>query len=132
MTAQFTVSPIRGGGFVVEGTDAMGKEGTTILRSDSWAVVLEYRRLEEAQEVFDNEVDGVFGPILAAAEKLHQAQVSPSDATVVVLKPAVEGVKPEAAVEVTLDAAGEVLQAIELGEVDSLRWINGDLYVMGS
>lgn len=130
MSASFTVSPIVGGGVLVEGVDAAGREGTAILRSEAWNFVVEYKAKVEAEAAFDGEVEEFFAPLLEAAEKFQAATESAADQVTVVLAPGTEHVAEVPPVEVVLDAAGVVLQALDAGQFDSLRWVAGDLVVV--
>lgn len=130
MSAQFTVSPIKGGGVLVEGTDAAGREGMTILRSESWEYVVEYRRKRAASEEFDQTVEEFFAPIIDAADKFAAAGTVDGD-TVVVLDEGVEGAKAVEPFKVHLDAAGVVLRTLAEGDHDTLRWVGSDLVVVG-
>jgi hypothetical protein len=129
MSAQFTVTPLVGGASLVEGTDAAGREGTTVLRSETWNEVVRYQKQVQAVEAFDEKVDEFFAPLLDAAEAL-KADEDETGWDVVVLKDEVEGVDHDPEVRIKLDTDGTVLRVLAEGDHDQLRWVGGDLVVV--
>lgn len=129
--ATFTHTPLVGGGILVEGTDGSGKEGTAVLRSDAYVQLKSLQLQAEADAELGDEVRTFFKPLLDAAENYRVKTEAPSRATTVTVKEGVEPTAGEQPVEVELDDQGFVLYTlIDLGDVDSLRWVGGDLVVV--
>src|SRR3954469_8452849 len=63
------ITPLINGGYLVEGTDSAGREGTTGLPSERWEMVTHLRNHEVAQEQFDDVVKEFFAPLTDAADK---------------------------------------------------------------
>lgn len=126
----FVTTPAIGGGVLVEGTDSKGVDGQTILRSEKYDQLLELRALKEAQTEFEGEVDKVFGPIIAAAEKFEASTAKPRTGYFVTVVQGTEGVDAEPTIEVELDEQGIVLYLLEQSKHTSLRWVNGDLVAL--
>lgn len=129
MSARFTVTPLVGGGSLVEGTDAAGKDGTAILRSETWNEVVRYQQQVQAVAEFDEKVDEFFAPLLDAVDSLKAAE-DETGWDVVVLKDEVEGVDEEPEVRIKLDTDGTVLRVLAEGDHDQLRWVGSTLVVV--
>lgn len=129
MSAQFTTTTLVGGGVLVEGTDNAGREGTTILRSETWNEVVKYQQQVAAVEQFDKSVDEFFAPLLAAVDNLKAGE-DETGMDVVILKEEIPGVDEEPEVRIKLDSEGTVLRVLAEGDHDTLRWVNGTLVVV--
>ena len=123
----FTVTPLMGGGTLVEGTDVTGKEGRTILVSDRWEMLKSIRLHKQASEVFDAQVEEFFKPITDAAD-MAQAIAHPvtEDWSKVTVTEGTEGVEPEV---ITLDMDGVILRLLDETDGSMLRWIGEDTLV---
>lgn len=123
----FTVTPLMGGGVLVEGTDVTGKEGRTILVSDKWEMLQSVRAHNKATEVFDAQVEEFFKPLTEAAE-LAQSIAHPvtEDWSRVVLSEATPGVDAEV---IVLDMDGVILRLLDETDGSMLRWIGEDTLV---
>jgi hypothetical protein len=123
----FTVTPLLGGGTLVEGTDVTGKEGRTILLSDKWDAVKSVRAHIAASEAFDEVVTEFFKPLTDAAEMAtaiaHPASADWSKVTIV------EGTEGVPAEVVSLDMDGVILRLLEETDGAMLRWIGEDTLV---
>lgn len=123
----FTVTPLMGGGTLVEGTDVTGKEGRTILVSDRWEMLKSIRLHKQAAEVFDAQVEEFFKPITDAAEAAKAiAHPVTEDWSRVVVTEGTEGTEPEV---VTLDMDGIILRLLDETDGSMLRWIGEDTLV---
>jgi hypothetical protein len=123
----FTITPLMGGGTLVEGTDVTGKEGRTILVSDKWDMLQSVRAHKEAQSVFDTQVEEFFKPLTDAAEQaVAIAHPQSENWSRVVLTEATEGVKAEV---IELDMDGILLRLLEETDGSMLRWIGDDTLV---
>lgn len=123
----FTITPLLGGGTLVEGTDVTGKSGRTILISEKWNAVKTVRAHIAASEAFDEVVTEFFKPLTDAAEAA-QAIAHPvtNDWSVVTIS---EGTEFEPAEKVRLDMDGTILRLLEEGQHDLLRWVGEDTLV---
>lgn len=123
----FTVTPLLGGGTLVEGSDVTGKTGRTILLSDKWEAVKSVRAHIKANEVFDQVVTEFFAPLTEAAEAAqaiaHPAAAEWSKVTLV------EGTEFEPAEVVSLDMDGVILRLLEETDGSTLRWVGEDTLV---
>lgn len=123
----FTTTPLINGGYLVEGQDSKGNEGTTILLSDRWDMVQHLRAHGTAQEVFDQAVQEFFQPLTEAAEAASAVLRGPTqDWGRVTLGEAVQGHEEEV---IQLDTDGILLRLLAEGRHDLLRWVGGDTLV---
>lgn len=123
----FTVTPLMGGGVLVEGTDVTGKEGRTILVSDKWEMLQSVRAHNKATEVFDAQVEEFFKPLTdAAAAAQAIAHPVTEDWSRVVLSEATPGVEAEV---IVLDMDGVILRLLDETDGSMLRWIGEDTLV---
>lgn len=123
----FTITPLLGGGTLVEGTDITGKSGRTILISDRWDAVQSVRAHMRASEAFDEVVQEFFAPLTEAAEAAqaiaHPATTEWSRVTIT------EGTEFEPAEVVSLDMDGVLLRLLHETDGSTLRWIGEDTLV---
>ena len=123
----FVVTPLLGGGTLVEGTDVTGKTGRTILLSDKWEAVKSVRAHIAASEAFDEVVQEFFAPITEAAEAAQAiAHPTATDWSTVTL---VEGTESMPAEVVALDMDGVILRLLAETDGSSLRWVGDDTLV---
>ena len=123
----FVVTPLMGGGTLVEGTDVTGKTGRTILLSDKWEAVQSVRSHMRASEAFDEVVQEFFAPLTEAAEAAQAiAHPTATDWSTVTL---VEGTEFEPAEVVSLDMDGTLLRLLAETDGSSLRWVGDDTLV---
>lgn len=121
----FTVTPLVSGGYLVEGQDSKGIDGTTVLHSQSWDYVQHLRTHEVAQAEFDATVDEFFKPLTDAAEAFNAKLGGPTNEWgTVTIGETVEG---KQARTLDLDEAGIVLRILDETDGSSLRWVSGDL-----
>jgi len=123
----FVVTPLMGGGTLVEGTDITGRTGRTILVSDRWDAVKSVRAHMRAAEAFDEVVHEFFAPITEAAEAAtaiaHPVKDDWSRVTLV------EGTEGEVAEVISLDMDGILLRLLEETDGSTLRWVGEDMLV---
>lgn len=125
--AQFTTTPLLSGGYLIEGADDTGKTGTTVLLSDKWDMIQHTRLHKQAEAVFDAGVEAAFAPLVAAAEQAQALlEGGRSEFASVLLD---EGVEGQPRVEVDLDADGTILNILDQGRHDLLRWVGDDTLV---
>ena len=125
--AQFTSTPLMGGGVLVEGTDDTGKSGRTLLHSDRWAMAQHLRKHKDAEDIFGAAVKQTFGPLIKAAEDAKALLAEPtSEWDTIVLTEQSDGVEEE---KVSLDADGIILNILSAGRFDLLRWVGDDILV---
>jgi len=123
----FTVTPLLGGGTLVEGSDVTGATGRTILLSDKWEAVKSVRNHIAASEAFDQVVTEFFKPITEAAELAETiAHPTATDWSTVTL---VEGTEGTPAEVVSLDMDGVILRLLEETDGSQLRWVGEDTLV---
>lgn len=121
----FQITPLVSGGYLVEGTDSKGVDGSTILRSDKWDAVKYFRTHDLATAEFNQMVSEFFAPLTEAADKAKALIAGPTkDWGTVILNEGVEG-QPTKSVE--LDEHGILLRLLDEEQVDQLRWVNGEL-----
>ena len=121
----FSITPLVSGGYLVEGTDGKGVDGTTVLRSEKWDAVKYTRAWDLATDEFNKVVEEFFAPLTEAADaaktKVTPPQVAWNQVTIT------EGTEGTESKVITLDEHGVLLRLIEEGHDDKLRWVNGDL-----
>ncbi|MGV0949444.1 MAG: hypothetical protein ACOYB3_02140 [Azonexus sp.] len=121
----FTITPDMFGGFHVEGTDATGKSGATILESPAWERVLTTRAHKEASQVFDAAALEFFKPLTDAAEQAKAiAHPSTNPWSEVTIDEGIQGVAP---VKVKLDRAGTILRLLDETDGSMLRWVGDNI-----
>ena len=120
--AAFEVIPLKGGAYLVEGTDDRGTFGSVVLMSQQWAKVVALRNHRLDLENYNQKVLEIFGPILDAVPQ----RVSDPWSTVVV-ETEVEGLPGR---NIDLDPDGIVLHILSEGRADLLRWVSGELYAL--
>jgi hypothetical protein len=121
----FSVTPLVSGGYLVEGTDSKGVDGTTVLHSASWDYVQHARAHVTADAEFEASVDKFFKPLIKAADAHAALLAGPiNEWGTVTLGEEVEG---KSARNVELDEQGIVLRILDETDGSSLRWVGGDL-----
>jgi hypothetical protein len=123
----FTITPLLGGGTLVEGTDVTGKSGRTILISDRWDAVQSLRNHMRASEAFDEVVTEFFKPLTEAADAAsaiaHPVTTQWNKVTIS------EGTEFEPAEVIDLDMDGVLLRLLHEEQHDLLRWVGEDVLV---
>lgn len=122
MGAVFSVTPLLSGGYVVDGEDAVGVKGSTTLKSEAWDAYNYIQSQTKAVEEFDKAVRKFFKPLTKAADKLRVSDENPY-ATVTIG----EDVEGTETTTIELDEAGILLNILDQGEFDVLRWVDGKL-----
>lgn len=120
-----SATPLLSGGYLVEGEDSKGVEGSAVIQSDRWDYVLHLRAHEVADAEFEKAVDEFFKPLTDAADKAKAAVTGrTNEFATVTIGEVVEG---KDAHVIELDEAGIILRLIDEGKTDSLRWVSGQL-----
>lgn len=121
----FSVTALVSGGYLVEGQDSKGAEGTTVLHSEAWDYVQHVRTHEVADAEFNATVEEFFKPLTDAADARLKALAGPTNewGTVTVG----ETVEGKTARTLELDEAGIILRILDETDGSSLRWVNGSL-----
>lgn len=123
----FTVTPLLGGGTLVEGSDVTGKTGRTILISDAYDRLVSYRNHTVANEEFAKVVDEFFAPLTDAAAQAQAIAHPPvAEWSKVVVSEATE-FEPE--VSFNLDMDGVLLRLLNETDGSTLRWVGEDTLV---
>jgi hypothetical protein len=118
----FTVTPLVSGGYLVEGQDSKGVDGTTVLHSQSWDYVQHLRTHEVAEAEFNDTVEAFFKPIVDAADAFNAKLAGPTNQWgTVTIGETVEG---KQARTLDLDEAGIVLRILDETDGGSLRWVS--------
>lgn len=127
----FTTTNLVGHRVLVEGTDRFGRTGQTVVDSTQWDDINTNVQFERATKEFEAEVEKFFAPIAAAQDKLAETMKSKLDGIeTMVLKEAVEGVRPEDAIVIHLTKDSQILRILEQGDGDArLRWVNDELEI---
>jgi hypothetical protein len=118
--------PTADGGTLVEGTDARGTDGITVLYSEKWNAVVAMREHKIDESEFKDVVDQIFGPLMEKADEIRNRRNKNVDLTRVVITEGTEGVE-EVAVDLAGDSQGTALKLLDEGKADLLRWVNGQL-----
>lgn len=116
----FEVTPLLTGGTMVTGTDATGKEGSTVLWSNAWAAAQLAQQQDAAMAEFDASVEAFFAPLTEAADKLASLN-EPSEWETVTIGEKVEG---QSAKVIRLDHDGILLRLLAETDGSSLRWLD--------
>jgi hypothetical protein len=121
----FTVTPLVSGGYLVEGTDSKGVDGTVVLKSERWDYVQHLRAHEIADADFTAVVEKFFAPLTKAADKAAALVAGPTNKFgSITIGEEVEGVS---ATTVELDEQGILLNILDQGKTKRLRWVSGTL-----
>lgn len=121
----FTVTALVSGGYLVEGQDSKGVDGTTVLHSQSWDYVQHLRTHEVAEAEFNATVEEFFQPLTDAADALKAKLAGPTNEWgSVTIGETVEG---KQARTLDLDEAGIILRILDETDGSSLRWVGGSL-----
>jgi len=129
----FTTAQIAGGNRVlVQGTDAFGVTGSTVVDSTEWDSVKQHQALHVAQDEFDAAVEEFFAPIEAAMAALDKAVERPERDAInyVVLHDGIEGVDHVPAQIQKLSKDSVILRVIEQGDYARLVWVGDELEVL--
>ena len=124
MSAVFAVTPLISGGYLVDGEDAVGTKGSTVLRSEAWDAAEYVRDASVAVDEFDAKVKEFFAPVVEAADKLHAVGEEANEFATVTIG---EVVEDKESTTIELDEAGILLNILNQGEFDRLRWVSGEL-----
>lgn len=125
MQTAFKVTPLIGGGYLVEGADFNGQGKSTVLHSESWSAVVAARKQEEAHAEFDKAVAKFFKPLIRAAD---EADAKINNDTLWAEVHFGEDIDQQRAQTIVLDGAGVILRILDEGRTDLLRWV-GDALV---
>jgi hypothetical protein len=125
MHMPFTTRSVVGGGTFVEGTDAVGTQGSTILFDHAWSAYQEHVKHSAALDEYDAAVKAFFAPLVEAAEAV-KADEKKDWASITVEEPT-EG-KPGKGIH--LGPEGVILRIIAETDGSSLRWVNGQLIAL--
>lgn len=120
----FTVTKLVNAGYLVEGTDTTGKDGSVVLESPTWDYITTVKAHAEAGEAFDEATKAFFAPIVEAAELAKAIAHPHQDVSTYTITEQVEGVRGES---LELDSNGILLNLIDQGKEDQLRWVNDSL-----
>lgn len=123
--AQFTTTPVVGGGTLVEGVDNAGIAGSVILNDPAWTSYQEFTQFSSAMDEYDAKVREFFAPLVEAAEAVSANDKK--DWTHITVGEDVEGEKAKV---VHLGPDGVILRIIAETDGSSLRWINGHLVAL--
>jgi hypothetical protein len=124
----FFVQPLLDG-YLVDGQDDTGKEGTTILHSPAWDAFLRARKYKDATAEHNALVMEFFKPVLEAAEVFEKSLEDPSTKWKTgVVNEGVEG-SPKRTID--FDPDGVILHILDEteGVTDLLRWVGTDKLV---
>ena len=121
----FTTRSVVGGGTFVEGTDAVGTAGSTILFDHAWSAYQEHVKHSAAMDEYDTAVKAFFAPLVEAAEAVKSKDKT--DWANITIEESVDG---KAGVGIHLGHDGVILRIIEETDGSSLRWVNGSLIAL--
>ena len=121
----FTTRSVVGGGTFVEGTDAVGTSGSTILFDHAWSAYQEHVKHSAAMEEYDTAVKAFFAPLVEAAEAVKAD--AKKDWSSITIEESVDG-KPGTGIH--LGPEGVILRIIAETDGSSLRWVNGSLIAL--
>ena len=126
-----TTTRLAGHRTLVQGTDILGVHGKQILDSSEWDAIADRKTHDEIHDAFDAKVKEFFGPIMEAADALHEAhKVQTDPAFYLVLDEGEDATpgRPEEIVALSHDSV--VLRLLEQGAVNRLVWVNDSLEIL--
>jgi len=125
---QFTIEPLEFDRYLVAGTDDNGVTNQTMLVSHSWAMVEHMRAHEIADGIFDAAVKAHFAPLVEAADAARAVLASPIDEFRKVGFVVGSDAVPAEDIELN-DEEGIILNIIDRGRFDLLRWVGDTLVI---
>lgn len=127
---QFTATALANHEYLVEGTDIRGITNTTVVDGSQWDDINERRRIADAHDSFDDQVEAFFAPLTKAADEITRSvQVQVDPLLYVVESEASPGTPEQTEVLTMLEHGSVILRAIEQGDTSRLRWVKDDLVV---
>jgi hypothetical protein len=121
----FTTRAVVGGGTFVEGHDAVGTYGSTILHDHAWTAYQDHIQHSAAMDEYDTAVKAFFAPLVEAAEAVKSS--AKKDWASITIEESVDG---KSGVGINLGPEGVVLRIIAETDGSSLRWVNGSLIAL--
>ena len=129
MTASFSTTELTRNRFLVEGTDASGTIGKTVLDGTQYKELAGNSAFDQATAEYDEAVAAFYQPLTDAAEALEAAREADFDQFSEVVQ---EGIAPTAGqpeIRVVLTPDTVILRLIEAGDNDRLVWVGNDLEI---
>lgn len=121
----FTIKKTVDDRWFVAGEDADGTFGQTILASESWNMLQEFRQHLDDVDATNAAAEEFFAPLKAKLDAIKRPDRK--DWSRVVLSESVEG-QPEEGI--ILDAHGTILRILDETDGSSLRWVGNELIAL--
>ena len=132
MTAQFKTIRLANHRVLVDGTDAFGNSGRTVLDSTQWDGIKAELTKSTVEDQFNAAVEEFYAPLLEKIDAIvADAQKSVvDDAYVLTVGETVDAVEAVEPTVYRLNQDSAILRLIEEGRTDRLVWVNDSLEII--
>ena len=132
MTAQFKTTRLANHRVLVDGTDAFGNSGRTVLDSTQWDGIKAELTKSTVEDQFNAAVEEFYAPLLEKIDAIvADAQKSVvDDAYVLTVGETVNAVEAVAPTVYRLNQDSAILRLLEEGRTDRLVWVNDKLEII--
>ena len=132
MTAQFKTIRLANHRVLVDGTDAFGNSGRTVLDSTQWDGIKAELTKSTVEDQFNAAVEEFYAPLLEKIDAIvADAQKSVvDDAYVLTVGETVDAVEAVAPTVYRLNQDSAILRLLEEGRTDRLVWVNDKLEII--
>ena len=132
MTAQFKTIRLANHRVLVDGTDAFGNSGRTVLYSTQWDGIKAELTKSTVEDQFNAAVEEFYAPLLEKIDAIvADAQKSVvDDAYVLTVGETVDAVEAVAPTVYRLSQDSAILRLLEEGRTDRLVWVNDQLEII--
>ena len=132
MTAQFKTTRLANHRVLVDGTDAFGFTGRTVLDSAQWDGIQATVNQTTAEDQFNKAVEEFYAPLIEKIDAIVAADEKSivDDAYTLVVGETVEAVDAVAPAVYRLSQDSAILRLIEEGKADRLVWVNDKLEII--
>ena len=132
MTAQFKTIRLANHRVLVDGTDAFGNSGRTVLDSTQWDGIKAELTKSTVEDQFNAAVEEFYAPLLEKIDAIvADAQKSVvDDAYVLTVGETVNAVEAVAPTVYRLNQDSAILRLLEEGRTDRLVWVNDKLEII--
>ena len=132
MTAQFKTTRLANHRVLVDGTDAFGYTGRTVLYSTQWDGIQAKINQTTAEDLFNKAVEEFYAPLIEKIDAIVAADEKSivDDVYTLVVGEAVEAVDAVAPTVYRLSQDSAILRILQDGDVDRLVWVGDKLEII--